>query len=475
MATTLTEAARHVIAPPAVATAWPSVSGVCQQLEVTFDPWQHGAGRLIHAKRADGRWACTTVTMSIPRQVGKTFLIGWIILARCIMEPGTIVLWTAHRAPTADLVYEELAGLAKNGPVSDHVKRAAAPAGNGVIEFHNGSKIMFGARERGFGRGFKKVSVVVFDEAQILTEAAVGDMVPAANRAPNRQVFYIGTPPDPRDPSEVFTRQRRRALEGKAGNAAYIEFSAHPLTGLFDERTGKPLGPAIDDSLQWMLANPSYPEHTDDEAMLLMLESLTEEQFRREALGIWDDERRAAKIMPAWPTLDVVSLAPGRPAPLGLAIAGDQDLTNLHLVAAWHLEDGRHLVERLVTWPAVDVDEFAPVVLAAQEHAGVVVSIAGNGPATDLAAPVLERAGVMLNRAALADQVGAHNDLVLTVAGGRLVHTGDQQLTDAAEDVTWKTVTDKRVFARKVSDVSPVEAAALALADAKAYEEAAIY
>lgn len=475
MAATLTEAARHVVAPPAVATSWPSVNGVATHLDVTFDGWQHGAGRLVHAKRADGRWACTTVTMSIPRQVGKTFLIGWIILIRCIMEPGTIVLWTAHRAPTADLVYEELAGLAKNGPVSEHVRRAAAPAGNGVIEFYNGSKIMFGARERGFGRGFKKVSVIVFDEAQILTEAAVGDMVPASNRAPNRQVFYIGTPPDPRDPSEVFTRQRRRALEGKAGNAAYIEFSAHPMTGLVDERTGKLLGPALDDPLQWMLANPSYPEHTDDEAMLLMLESLTPDQFRREALGIWDDERRAVKILPGWPGLDLVSLAPGRPAPTGLAIAGDEDLLNLHLAAAWPLEDGRHLVERLVTWPAGDVAEFAPVVLAAQEHAGVVISLAANGPATDLAAPVLERAGVMLNMAAIADQVGAHNGLVLDATGGRLVHTGDAQLAAAAEDVTWKTVTDKRVFARKASDVAPIEAAALALADAKAYEEAAIW
>jgi hypothetical protein len=55
--------------------------------------------------------------------------------------------------------------------------------------------------------------VLIFDEAQILTDNALDDMIPATNQS--RQptgalLLFMGTPPKPTDPGEVFRRMRTR-------------------------------------------------------------------------------------------------------------------------------------------------------------------------------------------------------------------------------------------------------------------------
>src|SRR5690554_7937752 len=56
----LSEVAKYLVRPSGiVSTGWGPVRRRCEALGVGFDPWQDGAGRLILAKRADGRYAAT--------------------------------------------------------------------------------------------------------------------------------------------------------------------------------------------------------------------------------------------------------------------------------------------------------------------------------------------------------------------------------------------------------------------------------
>jgi hypothetical protein len=50
-------------------------------------------GRYCLGKRKDGKYAATVggVVLSIPRQVGKTFLVGMVIITLCILFPGFTV------------------------------------------------------------------------------------------------------------------------------------------------------------------------------------------------------------------------------------------------------------------------------------------------------------------------------------------------------------------------------------------------
>ncbi len=299
----LSEVARHVVIPDGiVTTAWPRIVAVCAELGVMFDEWQHGIGKVALGKRKDGKYAATVggVVLSIPRQVGKTFLVGMIIIALCLLHPGLTVLWSAHRTRTATKTFGTLKGMTSRRKVKAHMLEPRNANGEQEIRFRNGSVIMFGAREQGFGRGFDEVDIEVFDEAQILTEKALEDMVAATNQSRRPEgalLFFMGTPPRPTDPGEEFLNRRKRALavEGGVpfekpavgGNMVYVEFSADR-------------GAKLDDRKQVAKANPSYPDRTPQEAIDRMRENLTNEaSFRREALGIWDDIEGATRLIAA--------------------------------------------------------------------------------------------------------------------------------------------------------------------------------
>ena len=281
----LSDVARHVCVPAGiVSTAFPAVRAQLSRLQIGFDGWQDGLGNLILSKRRDGSYAASIggVLISIPRQTGKTYSVGWIIFALCVMAPDVTVIWTAHRTRTASETFQQMRSMARKPSVTPLIENVRAANGEQAIVFTNGSRILFGAREQGFGRGFAMVDVLVFDEAQILTEDAMSDMVPATNAAPNGLVLMMGTPPRPKDSGEVFTTRRTEALNGD-DDTLFVEFSADPETDLSTWPVGKV------DWGQVAIANPSFPHRTSKTAILRMRKLLgSDDNFRREGLGIWD-------------------------------------------------------------------------------------------------------------------------------------------------------------------------------------------
>jgi len=283
----LSDVARHVVYPKGItSTAWPRVVAQCAAMGVTFDSWQHGIGSLALGKTKNGKYAATVggVVLSIARQTGKTFLVGMMIIAMCILFPNLTVLWTAHRTRTSTMTFKTMQGMVRKKKIRVHLEVSRSDGirstnGEQEIRFKNGSVIMFGAREDGFGRGFDSVDIEVFDEAQILTEKALEDMVPAANASKQPSgalLFFMGTPPRPTDRGDEFKNRRAKALEGKASDMVYIEFSADPDAD-------------PDDRGQWTKANPSFPSRTPLESMQRMRAQLTDDDsFKREAMGIWD-------------------------------------------------------------------------------------------------------------------------------------------------------------------------------------------
>lgn len=451
----LSETARHLILPKGIAkTGWPSAKATCFQVGLTFDPWQDGAGAAILGKRPDGLYAAEAVVMSIPRQVGKTYLIGSVIFALCLASPGTLVLWTAHRVPTANETFGQMKAMVEQPALRPHIVSATAPAGNGVVRFRNGSRILFGAREKGFGRGFQKVAIVVYDEAQILTQAALDDMVPATNTSPNPLVFFIGTPPKPSDPSDVFVNMRHEALNGNENDTLYIEFSA-------DEDADP------NDREQWARANPSYPHRTPARSMLRMKRLLGAESFLREGLGIWDRLGGLGIFTAgAWArafigTEDGVTREPlGEPMALG--IAADLDQTKLSLGAVVG-NDGKHHLGSVLSCSAdLELEHFVAEVKRMQDEYQVPVGIDKKGPAS-FAIPALEEAGVTLELLSLDDFVQACADLRTAVEQGTVTHGNYDELNTAVDAAGWRKVGDRRAFARKSGDISSLEAVAIGL------------
>lgn len=338
----LSEVARHVVIPKGIkTTAWPRVVAQCEEMGVAFDSWQHGIGSVALGKRADGKYAATVggVVLSIPRQVGKTFLVGMIVIALCVLHPGLTVLWSAHRTRTATKTFGSLKGMTSRKKIKPHMLEPRNANGEQEIRFRNGSVIMFGAREQGFGRGFDEVDIEVFDEGQILTEKALEDMVAATNQsrhAAGALLFFMGTPPRPSDNGDEFSNRRDKALSGKADKMVYVEFSADPDAD-------------PDDREQWAKANPSFPLRTPVESMERMREQLTDDDsFKREALGIWDPKSTNRVLdEQTWKAIaDPASMAVER---LTLAIDVNPNrstaavsLAGLRADGLWHVELDEH-------------------------------------------------------------------------------------------------------------------------------------
>jgi hypothetical protein len=455
----LSEVARHVVIPSGIeTTGWAAVERRCREFGDEFDEWQRGAGRVILGRRADGIYAATVggVTLSIPRQVAKTFLVGRIVFALCVEFPGLKVLWTAHRVRTATNTFKSLQGFAKRKNVRAHLaptRNEGIRTANGEqeIAFANGSIIMFGARETGFGRGFDEVDVEVFDEAQILTEKALEDMVAATNQSRHPHgalLFYMGTPPRPVDPGEAFTLRRAEALSGESEDAVYIECSA--------EHDADP-----DDQAQWAIANPSFPHRTPLRSMLRLRKNLpSDDSWRREALGIWDDDEGTAAIPGAsWRDCEHGDSELDGRQMFAIAVAEDRSKSSIAAAGRSSKYEGCH----------AEVVDYRPgtrwvIARAAELHTqwGGKFGIVKGSPASSLvdelkSAGLPEDAIVEISAEDSAKHCGQLYDAVVE---GRFVHRGQEPLDDARKNAVKRPYGDAWLWSQRKSkiDISPLVA-----------------
>jgi hypothetical protein len=483
----LSEVARHVVVPAGIVdTLWFEVEEQCREWGDEFDVWQDGLGQLALGLRQDGTFAATVggVTLSIPRQVAKTFIVGRIVFALAARHPNLTILWTAHRIRTATQTFEKLKALAKRPSVRPYMLDNAAGGirsvnGEQEFQFANGSKIMFGAREQGFGRGFDEVDIEVFDEAQILTEKALEDMVAATNQSRFQYgalLFFMGTPPRPTDPGEEFRNRRLEALALKSSSdvvaigedSLYVECSADP-------KTGQPGGPSMDDLEQVARANPSYPHRTPLMSIRRLWKNLTSEgSKRREGLGIWDDDSAQLKplIMPSWP--ERASLQ--EPEPAALAVAMDLDRVWLSLAASSG-GDRPHLGSVLRVRADTQKSHLLAETARISKKFGIPVVLDPKDAAANLEND-LEGLGVAVSRRNLVhlsfdDYVQACADLYDAIEAGEATHGDYDDLNDAVTAAGWRKAALRRVWAPISGDISMLKAASLAMWGAQHADERA--
>ena len=457
----LSEVARHLKFPDGIKrSGWPRIQRRLADMAITYDTWQSGAVQLILGRDEADRYVATVggVTMSVPRQVGKTFTVGSLLVAMCLEYPGLRVVWTSHHLRTTTNTFRSMQGMVRRKKIAPHLAHNGIRTANGEqeIKFSNGSIIMFGAREHGFGVGIDAIDILVCDEAQRLSSRALADMMPTTNQARHKHgalVFFIGTPPRPTDMGDEFAARRQKALDGRMPNGIYIELSADQDADL-------------DDPVQWAKANASYPHRTPHESMLRLRENLTDDgDWRREALGIWDEATKALAVVPAdiWEK----RRAAGPPAqdspPTALAVDRWYDGTTA-VAGAWR-RDGVTHVELLALDVATDTTRAVDWIA---ERAGrkIPVFIAADSPAAAMAADLIARK-VKVKLLAGPDFARACQGFANDAVEGGITHVDQAQLNDALAGATKLPVgkAGTWVWDRRSPeiDISPLVAATLAL------------
>ena len=466
----LSDVARRLELPSGLAsTEWPSIQRRTRQMGVRFDQWQADLVRGALGKRKDGKYAATVggVVWSLPRQVGKTFTVGALLFAYAIEHPGSLILWTAHHLQTSGETFRSMQSFSARRSVAPYVEHVYTGAGTESVHFKNGSRILFGSRERGFGLGFAAVDVIVFDEAQRLRDQTRMDMVPATNRARNPAgalLFYIGTPPRPNDSGDAFAALRSEAIAGDE-DTFFVELSA--------DSDADP-----DDRKQWAKANPSFPHHTPVESMLRMRKHLgSDEAWMREALGVWD-AAQSNGVIPAqvWADREDVESVPVDAFTLGIEVGPDLAWASVALAGrradgSWHiaLEADQHTVGKGASWLTPHVEAL---VSANPQIRGVVVDVGG-----PIKALLTERNGrwflgeVEVTPLKVAELGACCSTLLAGVVAGEIFHIGQPQLTSAALAATKRALGDTGmwVWHRKAatSDITPIQASTYALIGAQ--------
>ena len=454
----LSELARHLVVPDGiVGSDFNLVNRAAARIGIRYDLWQQGFLYLLLARKADGRYACGTAggVVSSCRQIGKTFTVGSAILLLAAARPLKVI-WTAHHTRTSDETFASLCSLAERPKLKPYVAGIRRANGQQEIRLGNGSRIMFGARESGFGRGLTGVDMEIFDEAQILTVRALSNLVPITNTSPNPLIVFMGNPPKPGDPSDAFEEKRTRALS--AGGVLYVEFSA--------DRDADP-----DDRAQWAKANPSYPERTDEDAILRMRENLPTDAFRREALGIWDETATSVAIDPAkWAAVEATpeTLPDGGTLNFGLDMPPDRSV--LTIGCAIRYPDGRALVQMADIKDARhDGLQWAVDWLAERWPKTASVVIDSQSPATSLL-PDLKRAhvrGTVTGMNEMGRACGRFMDMLNDKTLIHLPDTMQPQLAAAVKGATIRPIGRSGAFGwNKLGsdvDISPLVACTLAL------------
>ena len=247
-----------------------------------LDPWQQDVVDCWLGINEEGDYVVTTAGLAVPRQNGKNVCLEGREFHGMVIK-GERILHTAHQVRTAKKSFRRLVLMftdKRHPEIMDLVSRIRYTNGEEAIELYNGGSIEFMARSRQGARGFDGISLVVFDEAQELTDDQIDALMPtlSASATGSRQIIYTGTPPYPGCPGEVFRRFRSKCISDPGKHDAWHEWSV-AADSIDDIR--------VDDRDLWYLTNPALGIHLTEEFTETEMGQMAKDGFARERLGWW--------------------------------------------------------------------------------------------------------------------------------------------------------------------------------------------
>lgn len=359
-------------------TDGPDAAALIADMGMSLFPWELDVLDSWLSRDAKDRPSYVTCGLSVPRQNGKNAVLEaaelyW--LAAC----GYHVLHTAHRVKTAKKSFQRLVRYftdKRHPDVCGLVKNIRYTNGEEGIYLESGGSVEFSARSRAGARGFDDIQVVVFDEAQDLTDEQLSAIMYtlAASSTGDRQLIFAGTPPDPSSPGTVFKRNRASALGANPpARSTWAEWSAE---------SGPPRDkPRFADVLDLVYqTNPSMG--------YTLSEDFTETEFANaDALGFWTErlgwwsEQSAAAAIPAseWAACAIGRDKVPRHGKKAFGVKFSPDGSSVALVGCLMPEDAPAHVELVGTGSMADGIKWLTDILCAPDMDETTAAVAVDG------------------------------------------------------------------------------------------------
>jgi phage terminase large subunit-like protein len=241
-----------------------------------LDGWQRFALESCLA-RTEGRWSAFECSVIVPRQNGKSVMLGIRALAGGLLFGERLIIVSAHEWRTVVELFRAADDLLAGSPLRRQVRRVRRSGGEEAIEFTNGNRIRFMNRSRESARGFS-ADCVIMDEAHTVTGEQMAALLPTLSARPDPQIVYACAGPGQQ--AWHLSRLRQRVLNGDTDRLCWLEWSGDPDGN-------------IEDEAMWLAANPAAAAgrlHT--ERMREERASLGYEGFKAERLACapWPSE-----------------------------------------------------------------------------------------------------------------------------------------------------------------------------------------
>ena len=287
------------IEPPGIAhTDGPDDALLCETYWFSPDPWQRMLLGSWLSRDAEGRLLVITAGLSVPRQNGKNGAVEALEFYLLCTDPSAHILHTAHRVKTVKKAHKRLAQVFQRhgrrwAPIRGLVARIRWTNGEEAIEMKSGATIEYSARSTNSGRGFDNITLIVYDEAQALTDDQLEaiNATMAASATGDRQAIYTGTPPGPNVNGTVFRKRRTAALSHPTPHTSWHEWSIE--CALPQDATWEDVLPLV------YMTNPSIevdrPSALSETFTREEFDSYDADGFARERLGWWDESYGVAE------------------------------------------------------------------------------------------------------------------------------------------------------------------------------------
>lgn len=269
----------------------------------TFFPCQKYEMELFLARNKDGSPAALTISMSKPRQNGKSYSARYYAIYMSVFEHRQ-VLYSAHHSTTTHKMFKAMCDLFESPErfpdFAEDVKNISHARGYEGIYFKDwqdddgniqpGGCIEFSTRTNSGARG-GTYSVIVIDEAQEMSTEEQEAMLPVMSAASDvkdasmmPQQILIGTPPGPTCKGTVFADMHKTAHSDEKSNAWWLEWAIESDNIVSDI-------PNAEAAINLAYAtNPAMGYRIAEKTVLNEYESMDVFSYARERLGWWIPE-----------------------------------------------------------------------------------------------------------------------------------------------------------------------------------------
>lgn len=259
---------------------------IFEGMGATFMEYQRELLKLYFARDESGDFASRSICVSIPRQNGKSYAARWYCIWMAAHE-GMNVLYSCHHGKVARSMFKKICDIVTSDP---DLASCLKPNGMGIYKAAGSEGIYF-VDENGRDSGMiefqtrmssnvrgESYAVIVVDEAQELTSVQAEGLTPTRMAQANPQTLYIGTPPGPMCPGDVFKTIHDRS-HADDSDVWWLEWAVDELPG-----KDAPRSELMEKAYR---TNPAMGTLIREDVMLDTMDTMSMDSFAREILGWW--------------------------------------------------------------------------------------------------------------------------------------------------------------------------------------------